>query len=475
MIAEIVRLATHKPNGFVLVMVHTTELKAQLRQSFERQDCNMDNICIASAIQVRNVLNGKTNRIGYKTPTLIVTDETHHSLAKSYTEVYNELANVPRLGFSATPWRLNGSSFKDVYGTLIQGKSVKWLIEHNSLAPFRYFSATIINKSKLKKRSGEYTESSMDDALTDDKTKVFGNIVETYKDKAIGQQAILYAYSVESSVDISERFNEEGIVSEHIDGSMKAQDREAIIDRFRKGEIKVLCNYNIVSEGFDVPECSVTILARPTASLVLYLQQSMRSMRYQPGKTAIIIDHALNYQEHGFPNDDRDWEKSFNGGHKKSSSNEQVPGISECVECFAAFYREDAERVVISETETQIICPMCGCVAETIIKSEQTEIEDEGIEIVEIDPDVIALANRSYTTDISQNVETAMARAQTNGKNPVYSFMGGTVIQKHMRFTYSDLQNIAGCFNKSYGAINHAYQWALKQSKQQSSIEKLFN
>src|SRR5699024_249331 len=126
---------------------------------------------------------------------------------------------------------------------------------------------------------------------------------------------IVYAHSIEFSKKVAQEFNEAGISAEHADSKTPAKEREKIMSDFKTGKIKVLCNVDLISEGFDVPDCTVVIMLRPTESLVLDIQQSMRCMRYKPNKKATIIDHVANYTRFGLPDTPRTW--SLEGRPKK--------------------------------------------------------------------------------------------------------------------------------------------------------------
>ena len=141
---------------------------------------------------------------------------------------------------------------------------------------------------------------------------------------------------------------------------------------FRNGEIQVLCNVDLISEGFDVPDCSCVIQMRPTASLVLFMQQSMRSMRYQPNKEAIIIDHVGNFTRHGLPNTEHNWSEHFAGTakNKRSSKVSDDLQMTDCPECFGVFEGKHDK------------CPLCGFELQT---EEQKELERIDAELVEID------------------------------------------------------------------------------------------
>lgn len=358
-IAEIARLTTVKKNH-VLFIVHRKELAEQIEQTFNKNEVDMDFVTIMTV--------GKAvNRLGkLPEPSLIITDETHHSRAKSYLKIYEFYNNAYRLGFTASPWRMNGKGFKDVYDTMIEGPDVQWLINNGFLAPFRYFAPNLADLSKLKKSStGDYSKKSMDSAI---KKAVFGDVVSHYRKLADGQQAILYAHSVEASKQLAETFKNNNINAVHADSKTNKVEREQIMAKFRKGNIKVLCNVDLISEGFDVPDCTVVILVRPTASLVMHIQQSMRSMRFKPNKTATIIDHVNNYKLHGLPNVDREW--TIEDRKKQKKKQNDAIATTECPHCFA---------VIQANSD---ICPMCG--QKIMTETKEKELETINAELTEV-------------------------------------------------------------------------------------------
>lgn len=359
-IAEIARLTTLKQNN-VLFIVHRKELAEQIEQTFNKNEVDMNFVTIMTV--------GKAvNRLGeLPEPSLIITDETHHSRAKSYLKIYEFYDKAYRLGFTASPWRMNGKGFKDVYDTMIEGPDVQWLIDNGFLAPFRYFAPNLADLSKLKKSStGDYSKKSMDEAI---EKAVFGDVVTHYQKLADGQQAILYAHSVEASKQLAESFKSQNINAVHADSKTNKLEREKIMSDFKSGNIKVLCNVDLISEGFDVPDCTVVILVRPTASLVLHIQQSMRSMRFKPNKTATIIDHVNNYKLHGLPNVDREWAIEDRKKQKKKQTGEIA--TTECPSCFA-----------VIQTNVKS-CPMCGEKIETQA-NEPKELENVNAELIEV-------------------------------------------------------------------------------------------
>lgn len=335
-IAEIAKIYTLMERQ-VLFLVHRKELCGQIFSTFIKYGVDMEYCQIA---MVQTTVR-RLNKI--KRPDLIITDENHHSLAKTYRKIYDYF-KCPRVGVTATPERMDGSGLKDVNDKLIVGVTAKWLIENNYLSPYDYY-APGFKLPKFHTRNGDFIQSEVAQYFSKNQKKVYGKVIEHYRRLADGKQGICYLPTVEVSKSITKDFNTHGIIAEHIDGETPKKERDNIIKRFRDGEIKILCNVDIISEGFDVPDCECVILLRPTKSLILYTQQAMRCMRYKPQKRAIIIDHVNNIDRFGFPDSDREWLLDGHP-HKKREGGEQP--LKVCKNCFAA--------VPINT----LVCPKCG-------------------------------------------------------------------------------------------------------------------
>lgn len=348
MIAEITRLAIEK-GGHVLFMVHRKELVDQITDTFAKDDIDPAHTTVMTVGRIKNRL-GKL-----PTPTLIITDETHHSLAKTYQDIYKWYAGVPRLGFSATPWRLSGKGLKDVYDDMVEGPSVQWLIDHNYLADFTMYGYNSGDDSQLKKSStGDYTGRSMDDYA---KTIIRGDVIKTWCEKANDRKTIVYCHAVWFSKEVAQAFNEAGIKAAHVDSKTPLGERNQIMADFKAGKIMVLCNCDLISEGFNVPDCSCVIMLRPTESLVLYIQQSMRSMRFVPGKRAVIIDQVGNFKKFGTPAAPHTWTLEDRKKKKRNSGGQSGQPVRTCEKCFA---------VIPAQSR---VCPICGAKIE-VVKTE---------------------------------------------------------------------------------------------------------
>ena len=433
-ISEIIKRATEK-GGKVLFLVHRKELIEQITGSLTVHEVNLSHVDLLTVGKAKNRLSV------IQKPTLIITDEGHHGKASTYQAIYNYFEDVPRLGFTATPWRMNGSGFTDTYDVMVEGKSVQWLIDNQRLANCRYYSLLSIDTSKLKTRNGEYTSQSIDEAFG---KAIYGNVVKEYRQLADGQKAILYAHSIEASKSFSNEFNQADIVSVHVDSKTPKIERERIMQAFRDGEIQVLCNVDLISEGFDVPDCSVTILCRPTKSLVLYLQQSMRSMRYQPDKTAIIIDCVVNWQIHGLPYTPHNWQEYFQGGWKKARKTENTVQAKQCPDCSAMW------------PLNQSVCDMCGYNFGERDPDDKERIEAELVEIKQKEFQQARLAEQKFGKSLAKNWEIAKARANIKGGKPLYKLLfyyAGTDVPDE------DIIRISGVSSKEY---YRALQWVKK-------------
>ena len=360
-IAEIARLTTRNKKR-VLFLVHRKELIEQITETFEFVGVNLDYVQFAMVQTLVRRLDNTTR------PDLIITDENHHGLANSYRKIYAHFEEVLRLGFTATPIRLNGSGLGDVNDILIEEVTAEWLIENNYLSPYKYYAPKLINTNNLKLNNlKEFSNTSVDKEM---KNVIYGDVIRHYTELADGEQAIAYCHSVEASKQTAHEFNLAGIHAEHIDGKTSKQERERVIQSFRDGKIKVLCNVDLIGEGFDVPDCSTVIMLRPTKSLSLFIQQSMRGMRYRPNKTSIIIDHVGNATQHGLPDMQRQW--SLKG--KKKVQEAEIK-IRECTNCFAVY-----------EPTKHKHCPLCGHVEEVDVRETEYS-QDKNAELEEVTKD----------------------------------------------------------------------------------------
>ena len=340
--AEVARRTTVKGNR-VMFIIHRKEVLNQAKETFKAQEVDM-------SLATMGMVQTLTRRVArLPAPQLILVDEAHHALAKSYQRILQAFPRAYVLYFTATPIRTGHQQLDQIADDLIVGQSIKWLTQHNFLAPFKYYGLGDIDRSKLRKAHGDYSSDSMNEAINH---QIYGRIVDQYQRLADGKQAVVYCHSVASAKEVTDKFHEAGITAEEIDGETDKKIRDKLVEQFRNQRLTILVNVNLFTEGVDLPNVDCVIMARPTSSLALYLQFSMRCLNPRKGKTAIIIDHVDNFLTFGLPNNDRDWNEAIKTRDKrKQSKQDNGPAICQCKFCFGIFYRQDL---------TDNCCPLCG-------------------------------------------------------------------------------------------------------------------
>lgn len=362
--AEIARRTTDL-NNRVMFLIHRKEVLDQAVSTFNRQGVKPE-LLTAGMVQT---LTRKVDKL--PTPDLILIDEAHHVLAKSYQRILEKFSNATVLLFTATPIRSGKKQLDEVADDIIVGQSIQELTDKGFLAPFDYYSIDDIDRDKLKRNStGDYTSESMEVAVS---RKIYGHIVENYQRLAKDKQAVVYTYSIESAKRIADSFNQAKISAVEVDGSTPDNLRDKYVKQFRDKKIRVLVNVNLFTEGVDLPDVDCVIMARPTQSLALYLQFSMRCLNPRENKKAIIIDHVANWKTFGLPNDDRDWKQAIvtkEKSKRKNNNNDPVLAITQCDYCYA---------VVKASSVKDGKCPLCGNPIKVRAQIEQT---DDKLELI---------------------------------------------------------------------------------------------
>jgi superfamily II DNA or RNA helicase len=303
-----------QPKGRVWIIAHRIEMLLQARQKIEAMsDRRIGKIDIDDRIDPNAEvyicsIQSLTARLPEITiaPTLIIIDEVHHAIADSYQEVLRKFPTCLVLGVTATPIRADGNGFNDSFDELVCAPGVKELIEQGYLAPFKVFGAKMIELKDVKKGRYDYNRQSLVDEI--DRTIVYGDLLTAYRQYANNTKTVVFCVDVEHSRATAAAYKAAGISAEHIDGEMDWKNRSSILGRFRSGETMVLCNCELILEGFDLDNIQTVQIVRPTASLSLYLQMVGRVLRPHPDKDyARIIDHTSNIALFGLPDEERYW------------------------------------------------------------------------------------------------------------------------------------------------------------------------
>ena len=337
------------PLKSVWIVAHRRELVSQIQETIERvfsnrlaekEDGSSDNLIEkpldsslftlrSSLIKAMSIqwLARHYDEIGEE-PGMIVIDEAHHALAKTYKEMWDRFPKAKFLGLTATPCRLNGKGFIDLFDVLVQSWSVPEFISKGRLATYDFVSIKsngvtqrLIDSLQKRGADGDYQNKEMDMLLN--KRPSIERLYRSFEEYGKDRKGIVYAINISHAKKIVELYQEHGIKAVAIDSKTPAAERQADIETFKKGDIQVLVNVDIFSEGFDCPDVEFVQLARPTLSLAKYLQMVGRGLRVAKGKKCcVIIDNVGLYRVFGLPSQIWDWKATFEGRLKYSRKKE---------------------------------------------------------------------------------------------------------------------------------------------------------
>ena len=313
--SAIIKSAVERGNR-VLFLAHRKELINQCADKLRAFDLHDFNIIMAGSKQNNEnaqihiaSIQTLVNRTMPEGIGLIIIDEAHRSVARSYKTALANYPNVRVLGLTATPIRMDLTPLSDLFDEIVEVCKPSELVEKGRLVKAKSY-ALPFDKSLLKNvkmSGGDYDERQLAKAFEGD-AKLRGEIVTNWKRYAQGLQTIVFAISIEHAQQIVDKFKESDISAALVSGKTKKKERDSIISQWRDKEITVVVNVMVLSEGFDYPELECCILARPTASLGLYLQMCGRVLRSAKGKeSAIILDHVGSIESFGDPLHDREW------------------------------------------------------------------------------------------------------------------------------------------------------------------------
>lgn len=342
---------------------------------------------------------------------MLFVDEAHFAVSDVWRRLLNHYKRDGTfiVGMTATPVRLDGRGLGEFFDCMVKGPTVRELQAMGFLVPTRVFGAPAIDMKGVKKQGGDFSEKDL--AIACDKPTLIGDIVDHWKRLAENRCTVVFAVNREHSEHICDRFKAEGIPAIAVDANTSRDDRKRVWAEMDADRIKVVCSVGIVSYGWDFPKVSVAVLARPTESLALHIQQVGRVLRPYPGKDhALVLDHAGNTLRHGFVEDDRDW--SLDGLPKKKASKELVEsvGVVMCMKCFTAF-----------STELEN-CPTCGAAKPK--RDTKPETKDGQLQELLRDQGPLAL-HKKFVEEVDpvkretyQKLTELCERAELNGWKP---------------------------------------------------------
>jgi DNA repair protein RadD len=279
---------------------------------------------------------------------LVLMDECHLSITAPRVELLQRWPEARVLGLTATPGRKDGRALGLLYDEIVQPVSVADLTRDGWLVAARYWSWPVDLRG-VRIQRGDYVEDDLAARLN--QPRLLGDIVEHTTRLAADRRSVVFCVSIAHAIALAEVFRAAGVAAEHVDANTPAPARAATFARFRGGATQVLTNCFLAAYGFDLPALSCVGLARPTKSLVLYLQMLGRGLRPDPGtskRDCLVLDHAGCVHEHGFAIDPRVWTLSGRMAIEPTPrGTSEKAKAKECPQCQAIF---DGSNV----------CPECG-------------------------------------------------------------------------------------------------------------------
>jgi superfamily II DNA or RNA helicase len=345
----------------VLVLVHRIEL---VRQTVAKLDAfgvaaglitarcteRLDAGVIVAAVQTID----RRHHLDLGRIDLVVVDEAHHAVAATWEHVLARFADAHLLGVTATPERLDGKGLGDAFDELVEGPSVAQLAEHGYLARARAFGrlAAVEDLRAIRTRRGDYDRKALAELML--RLPVTEAAVADYQ--AMGEDRPAFAFCVgrHHAEVVAQAFADAGVPAAALDGTARERDREAVLEAFKAGDVRVLVSCDLLTEGFDAPDAGVAILLRPTQSMALHRQIIGRVLRPKAdGRSALLLDYSGNLLKHGLPDmpvrwslDGREEARGCGEDHVKACPNCEalVPmGVCECPECGHVFFAPQRE------------------------------------------------------------------------------------------------------------------------------------
>jgi superfamily II DNA or RNA helicase len=399
----------------IMILVHRKELLRQCSEELEDMDVshgliapghtmNGDYVQVAS----KDTLIRRLNKV--IPPDLIIVDEGHHAVAKSWERIIRHYGTAHVLGITATPLRLDGKGLGveagGIYDSMVCGPNTKRLIELGWLSKPIVFAPPVGFEVKgIKRKMGDYDRNQLEELL--DKPKIVGNCVEHYKKICPGKPFMAFGVSIKHAEAIATAFNDSGIPTMSIDGTMSDRERKMRLTSLGNGRLKGITSCDLISEGVNVPIVSAAILLRPTQSTAIFMQQCGRALRPHPDKDCTyILDHVGNCWRHGMPDDEREWtlgSKEFNTGMQVADETPVLKNRS-CEYCYAMFPAKFD------------FCPQCG----KEYTGSPREIKEVEGKLQKVDKEAMRIEKRGKRRE--QGRSDSLEALEALGKSRVYKY-----------------------------------------------------
>lgn len=293
--------------GKVLFVAHTHELVYQAYDAFRThypeatagryvggyREIETEIVCGSVQSVALNLDSFREDEFDY-----LVIDEAHHASAETYQKILAYFKPKFTLGLTATPERADEINILSIFRNTAHKLDIHTAVEIGALVPVRCFRIhTNIDMTKVRFNSVQYNIRDLDVKIS--VTERNNLIVETWLNFVKDRRTVIFCVSVKHAETIASLFRDRGVNAAAVSGGMKTTERNECLEKFKAGDLNVLCACDLLNEGWDCPETEVLFMARPTMSKVLYTQQLGRGMRNAPGKRNLFVfdfvDNANRY------------------------------------------------------------------------------------------------------------------------------------------------------------------------------------
>jgi superfamily II DNA or RNA helicase len=308
-----------------LVVVHRRELVDQAERKLAEVGAGLGRVCVET---VQSLLSSPHVPMA----SLLVFDEAHHYVSDEWTKLGERYPDALKIGLTATPERGDGKGLGGMFDRMVVVAQPTELVELGALVPCDVVApAARLGPGEIAQRP-----------------------VDAYTEHGGGAAAIVFSPTVAVAKEHAAQFVASGITADVVTGSMAGGARDAVIGRFRRGELRVLVNCMVLTEGFDVPHATVCVLARGASTAGAFIQMAGRVLRPAPGKTrALLLDLVGATHVHGRPDDARDYQLHGKGIRRAGDDGFEA---SFCLVCGAPWTPPQCEECGrVNEQREQVV------------------------------------------------------------------------------------------------------------------------
>lgn len=300
----------------------------------------------------------KSERIPLPPAAVVLTDEAHLALSDTRTAILQSYPDAIHIGLTATPARSDGRPLGDLYDVMVRGWPIRRMMDEGYLVEARYFGPSEADLSAVRTRGGDYVEGDLEAVMN--QPRLIGDIVDNWFRIGGSVSTVVFCVTQAHARAVWNAFKARGVSAEYVDAGTPQDERAAIFERMSSGASRVLVNVFVASYGLDIPRLSCCIIARPTRSLVLYLQMVGRVLRplwleaepeTREGRLAVIaesekpfatiIDHTGTVKRLGFAHYEFPWslhgEETVQERAERKQKEDGEPKQMTCPSCSAVF------------------------------------------------------------------------------------------------------------------------------------------